>query len=707
MAKYIVFLLVCIQISVYGQNQESLEKPPVFESCSGQPFQNLKQCFKIALNKHVFENFEVPKIVEENSYRGSVKVLFEVDKEGNFLILYIDAIYDQLKTETNRVFESLPQIKPGTYNGNPTFYQYSVVINIPLTNFLDFESNISKSADSIPLKVNRFYDLNQASLNEFDAVNDSLVPFQNKEYSSQLNIPFTHSYYARFDAQMNAIGTNSHTASKPFLYADVQPYYNIEAKKNALAKDKSTWLGRKFWNEHLVQVQGEDYWFIVDPIFDLQVGKDTEADFNSTYNNTRGVLIQGGLGKKFNFYTTVFESQGRFAQYFNEYSESLKAFGPDPAIIPGRGIGKRFKSDSYDYPVAEAYLSYSPTDFLNVQFGYGKNFIGDGYRSILLSDVSSPHPFLKINTKFWKIKYTNTWMWLNDVRPEVVEDGAFLNKYMANHYLSWNVSKRLNIGLFESVIWDNSNGRGFDINYLNPIIFYRAIEFATGQAAGNAIIGLSSKYKWNNSFNIYGQFILDEFSLDDVTAGNKSWKNKFGYQLGVKYFNAFEVDNLLLQFEYNQVRPYTYSHNTIVLNYAHNNQPMAHLWGANFREAIVIGRYNYERWFADAKIIIGERGFDFNTADDSFNYGGNIFRTENDRVGNTNIRVAQGNTTAVFHAELQTGYILNPASNLRLFTNISYRNFDPQMATSTTIKSNTLWFSLGVRTDLFNWHIDF
>lgn len=707
MAKYIVFLLVCIQISVYGQNQEALEKPPVFDSCTNEPFQNLKQCFKNALNKHIFENFSTPDIVEANSYHGNIKVLFEVDNQGRFKVLYIDAIYDELKTETTRVFDALPQVEPGTYNGNPTFYQYSIIINIPLTSFSEFESSTVKATDAVPSKANRFYNLNEASLNEFDAVNDSLVSFQNQEYSSQLNIPFTHSYYARFDAQMNAVGTNSHTASKPFMYSDVQAYYNIEAEKNALVKDKSTWLGRKFWNEHMVQIEGKDYWFTIDPIVDLQVGKDTESDFNSTYNNTRGLLIQGGLGKNFNFYTSVFESQGRFAQYFNEFSESLKAFGPDPAIIPGRGIAKRFNSDAFDYPIAEAYLSYSPMNFLNVQFGYGKNFIGDGYRSLLLSDVASPHTFLKINTKFWKIKYTNTWMWLNDVRPEVVQDGAFLNKFVASHYLSWNVSKRLNIGLFESVIWDNRNGRGFDVNFLNPIIFYRAIEFAAGQDAGNAIIGLSGKYKWNNSFNLYSQLIIDEFSISDVTGGNKSWKNKFGYQLGVKYFNAFKVDNLLLQFEYNQVRPYTFSHNSIVLNYAHNNQPMAHLWGANFREAIIIGRYNYNRWFADAKLIIGERGFDFNNGEDNFNYGGNIFRSENDRVGDTNIRVAQGNKTTVFHGELQTGYILNPASNLRLFTNISYRNFDPQEETLSTKRSNTLWFSLGVRTDLFNWHIDF
>lgn len=693
---------------LFAQNIESLEKPPVFEGCELVEPTQLKTCFRQELIRKIKQNFTVPDALQKNNFKGTVKVLFEVNKVGVFKFIYADAVDESLKAEARRVFDNLPKVQPGLYNGKPTFYQYSIVINIPLIEEIFEQTPLVVESKNEAPALNQYYNLNPEILKEFDAVNDSLVPYQSLQTSSQLNIPFTHSYYARFDANMNAVGTNSHTASKPFLFADVKPYYNIEAERAALAKEKSSWLGRKFWNENLVQVQGEDYWFTIDPIFDLQVGKDTKADFSSTFNNTRGLLIQGGLGKKFNFYTSVFESQGRFAQYFNEYAESLRGFGPDPAIIPGRGIAKRFKTSAYDYPVAEAYLSYSPAEFLNVQFGYGNNFIGDGYRSLLLSDVSSPHPFLKLNTSFWKIKYTNTWMWLNDVRPEVVVDKAFLSKYMANHYLSWNVSKRLNLGLFESVMWDNSNGRGFDINYLNPIIFYRAIEFATGQGAGNALIGLSGKYKFNNAVNAYGQFILDEFSLNDVTAGNQSWKNKFGYQLGVKYYNAFKVDNLMLQFEYNQVRPYTYSHNTIVLNYAHNNQPMAHLWGANFREVILIGRYNYERWFADAKIIIGERGFDFNTEDNNLNYGGNIYRSENDnRFGNTNIKVAQGNTTSVFHTELQTGYILNPSSNLRLFTNISYRNFDPLQETTTTIRSNTLWFTVGVRTDLFNWHIDF
>ena len=696
----LLFLLSCLNQS-WAQDQTEFEKPPVFPQCETESIDKLRSCFYQNLSQLIYDNFEVPEIVNEENYTGDMVVLFEVDAEGNFVVLYVDAIYDELKTAARLVFAELPKIQPATYNGQPTYKQYSYTISIPLV------APGTTSEDSQNNESNEISEIGRRAKSEIDSINATIVPYENKEFKSQLNIPFTHQFYARFDRQLNSVGSNSHTASKPFIYEEVSQYYDFEKANEELQKNVSSWGGRKLFNERFVTLQGKDYWFTIDPIFDLQVGKDSEADFNSTFNNTRGVYVQGGLGNKLSFSASVYESQGRFAQYFNQYAESLKAFGPDPAIIPGRGIAKRFKDDAYDYPVAEAYLSYSPAKFINIQFGHGKNFIGDGYRSLLLSDVASPSPFLKLNTKFWKIKYTNTWMWLRDVRPEVTEDGAFLTKYMANHYLSWNVSKRFNLGLFESVMWTNSNDRGFDINYLNPIIFYRAIEFGTGQDAGNAIVGATGKYKWNDNINIYSQFILDEFSLSDIKGGDKSWKNKFGYQIGFKYFNAFKVNNLLLQIEYNRVRPYTYSHNTIVLNYGHNNQSMAHLWGANFSEAVIIGRYQYNRWFADAKFVIGKRGLDFNSESDSFAYGGDIFTSENNRPGDTGITVGQGNTANTFHAEFQGGYLVNPATNLKLFAYLSFRDFNPDAQTTTAFDSNTVWFSIGLRTDLFNWYFDF
>lgn len=697
---YILFF--CISNLLIAQDITN-EMPPVFAECESKTFESLQKCFDNEVFNILYSNYKVPESLVKDGYKGEVVILFEVDTSGVFRVMYVDAINKALKTEAKRVVKLFPKVKPATYNGNPTYKQYSIALKVPLKNQTITTQDLANKEN-----VNALTALELKAKAEFDSVKATIVPYTNKAFKSQLNIPFTHADYSRFDRAINLIGTNSHTAAKPFVYNDVSNYHDFEAEKIALLKEKTSWTGRKLWNEHLARVQSEDYWFVIDPIFDLELGKDTDADFGTTYNNTRGVNIQGGLGDNFSFSAQVYESQGRFPQYYNNYAESLAPADNSPAVIPGRGIAKRFKTDAYDYPVAEAYLSYTPAKFINIQLGLGKNFIGDGYRSLLQSDVASPYPFFKLNTKFWKIKYTNTYTFLKDVRPEVLgEDGAFLSKYIANHYLSWNVNKRLNIGFFESVIWANSNDRGFDFSYLNPIIFYRSIEFSTGQDAGNAIIGFSGKFKWSDNFNMYSQFIIDEFSLSDVKAGNKSWKNKFGYQIGAKYYNAFKVKNLNLQLEYNQVRPYVYSHNTIRLNYAHNNQPMAHLWGSNFRELVAIGRYRKGRWFGEAKFIIGERGFDFNNDTNNFNYGGDIFRDERDRPFDTGVEIGQGLNITSINASIQGGYLVNPASNLKLFANINYRNFNPEATGEESLKNSSVWFNLGLRTDLFNWYFDY
>uniref|UniRef100_UPI00404AA6E5 gliding motility protein RemB n=1 Tax=Flavobacterium sp. TaxID=239 RepID=UPI00404AA6E5 len=549
---------------------------------------------------------------------------------------------------------------------------------------------------------------NSNELKEFEEVAKSYKPFKNPQFKSNLNIPFSHLNYMVFDALINQVGSNNHTATKPYTYAEVSKYYDFEAVNQALLKDKSTYLGRKLWNENLVAIQGENYWFTMNPILDLRVGKDVGSESSSTFVNTRGVNIEGVLGEQLSFSASIFESQGRFADYYNVYAASLKPSGGNPAIIPGIGIAKEFKTDAFDFPMATANIKYTPSSFLSLELGYDRNFIGDGYRSLLQSDGASPYPFLKINTTFWKIKYTNTYMWLKDVRPEVTIDGTYATKYMASHYLSYNVTKRLNIGLFENVVWTNTNDRGFDANFVNPIIFYRAVEFSSSSKTGNAVLGFTSKYKWNNQVNFYSQFIIDEFSIGDVKASNKSWRNKFGYQVGVKYYDAFKVKNLLLQLEYNQIRPYVYSHSNPLTNYGHNNQSMGHTWGANFREIIGIARYFKGRYFGEAKLIYGQRGLDFNTGTNTFNYGGNIYLDyDDDRPFDTGVGIAQGNKVNVVIADVQLGYIVNPASNLKLFGSLIYRDFNPTTETVSVVKSNTTWFSLGIRSDLFNWYFDY
>ena len=695
--KILLFLLLGMQLSL-AQVKIS-EKPPVFEGCEDLDARKTEFCFYNKLQEFVFQNFEVPEVASKDEYKANIIVLFQVNDQGEFTVLHTNASYQEINQEINRVFSELPKVTPPVHNGNPTYAKYTLTIAIPLQEPVPF------SLDDSPEKP-IFVKTKDKPLTELDSI--VYHKFENPQLKSQLNIPFSHSYYAQFDRAMNQMGANNHTAQTPYTYAEVAKYYDLEKSYQDIYKNKSGWWGRKLWNESLVTIQGENYWFTMNPVLDLRLGKDFDSDVKYTYNNTRALQIQGALGKELHFSTVLYESQGRFADYYNEYAVSIRPSGGNPAVVPGIGIAKEFKEDSFDFPSADANLTYTPSEFINLQLGYGRNFLGDGYRSLLQGDGASPYPYFKINTTFWKIKYTNTYMWLKDLRDEVTVDRTYATKYMANHYLSWNVSNRLNIGVFESVVWTNSNERGFDMNFVNPIIFYRTVEFNSSSKSGNALLGLTSKFKINNEINLYGQFLIDEFSFNDVKAQDQSWKNKFGYQIGAKYYDAFGLENLLLQAEYNIVRPYVYSHSDPITNYAHNNQSMGHQWGGNFKEFIFVARYFKGRYFADAKVTVGKRGLDFNTEDDDYNYGGNIYLDyEENRPYDTGVKVGQGNTTKVFIGDIQVGYLINPSTNLKVFANVIYRNFDPTAETTNTFKQNSTWFTIGVRADLFNWYFDY
>lgn len=194
MKQLFLFIFVLTQSIVFSQTSDTYEKSPVFPGCESQPIENLKSCFNNKINTHIFNTLKVPQVAIDDEYKGDAKVLFEVDKEGAIHVLYVDAVYDELKDEVKRVFNELPKTIPGTYNGNPTYYQYSLAIKIPLVNPQEVTPQTAKETI---VDVKKTVDLNQVVSNEYDSINDNIVKYQKLEYKSQLNVPFTHTYYAR------------------------------------------------------------------------------------------------------------------------------------------------------------------------------------------------------------------------------------------------------------------------------------------------------------------------------------------------------------------------------------------------------------------------------------------------------------------------------------------------------------------------------
>jgi hypothetical protein len=272
-------------------------------------------------------------------------------------------------------------------------------------------------------------------------------------------------------------------------------------------------------------------------------------------------------------------------------------------------------------------------------------------------------------------------------------------KYAAMHHLDVGVTKWLNIGLFEGIIFGRKDH--FEFSYLNPIIFYRSIELQNG-SFDNSVIGLDAKANVAHRFQFYGQLLIDEFRLSEIKAGNGWWGNKYAVQVGGKYIDAFSIKNLDLQLEYNVVRPFTYSHSDSVANYTHYNQPLAHPLMANFSEVIAIARYQpAPKWLVKGEIMAYKQGRDSG----SQSYGSNIFLINQPpyRIGDYGYYVGSGWQTNVVYASLLVSYELKENLFLELFG--AQRKQETKTPPITSATSTT--FSLGVRWNIGRREFDF
>lgn len=423
----------------------------------------------------------------------------------------------------------------------------------------------------------------------------------------------------------------------------------------------------------LYHVEEEDFDLHVNPVLYLGAGVETAGD-ESTFINTRGVQVRGMVDKKLGFYTFIGENQVIFPEYVREKVS-------DEIVVPHEGFWKDFKDNGVDFFTARGYISFNATKHINLQFGHDRFKVGNGYRSMILSDYGPGYLFLKMNTRVWKLNYTNLFAELTaDVfgnASGLTGNDRYPSKYMSLHHLSVNISKKLNVGLFESVIFgvdSIGNSADFDIQYLNPIIFYRALEQHNG-SPDNVLLGLDFKWLAVNNVSLYGQLVLDEFLLENLTEDTGWWGNKYSFQLGGEYVNAFGVQNLDLQAETNISRPYTYSHSSPYGSYSHYRQPLAHPLGANFKEVVGIIRCQpFRTVTAEAKLVLAEYGSD----GEEENYGGNILLNNRTREMDYGNEIGQGVDNRLTYGSLSVSYMWK--HNLFIDLTHIYRKVDSDLA---------------------------
>ena len=410
------------------------------------------------------------------------------------------------------------------------------------------------------------------------------------------------------------------------------------------------------------------------PLVDASLIYDLDRSDPVRYKAGAGAWFDLDAGAKLNFH---FDAQG-WSERFPFYLDTLVR---STQVTPGEGYAYG-DAPNYSHYDLNGHVSWDPGKHFNLTLGKGRNSFGEGHRSLFLSSEAYSYPYLRITTSVWHIKYVNLFSQMNDIRGAKGDPGDFHRKYSSMHYLSWNASKRLNVALFEAIVWsagDSAYPRGFDINYLNPIIFYRPVEFNIG-SPDNALLGGAINVKVGRHTLIYTQVLLDEFLLKEVRAGDGWYANKQAAQVGVVSRNAFGVDGLMLRGEWNLVRPFMYTHSDTRQNYSHMGQPLAHPYGSNFQEAIAQAEWAHGRWLHSVRTSMAWLG-----SDTTFSQGNNIFRPESDRVLGPNgfsrdfgYRIGNAAGYTLFHGELRTGFLLDPSTGTCLDASWMFRMRTPE-----------------------------
>ncbi len=484
------------------------------------------------------------------------------------------------------------------------------------------------------------------------------------------------------------------------LNFDTVRHYTIKPYKKDYYKDvhfQNIFSENKLFNDNLLEIKNKNTDFILNPIITSSCYKDF-SDKRFFSDLRAGISVQSSYKNKLFISSDIFYSATEFPSYFDDL---INKFG----IIPHFGKYIKRTNSKIEFYSWTGDITYQANKYISLSGGRGKFFLGNGYRSLFLSDNSNAFPYVKAEVNIWKIKYLWMFTKLSDVNlSSGVNTNILYDKAAFLHYFSLNITKRINFDFFETVITNpyDSNGRhiSYDAVYFNPVIFYRPTEFYKG-TSDNSLMGIALNARLFKSTFLYSQFILDDIIISSLRDKSGWWGNKFGMQAGIKVYNVLNINGLFVRGEINAVRPYTYSHGEAYvnqgianLNYGNFRQELAHPFGANFAEGIALIRYVKGRFSAKVKIISAKKGEDIN---DTVSYGGNIYKSYRLRPDDYGIKFLQGEISNIRIFDLGFSYLINPEYGLLFNVGFYYRKKTNQF---TEEQSQIIYF--GLSTDIFN-----
>ena len=465
---------------------------------------------------------------------------------------------------------------------------------------------------------------------------------------------------------------------------------NYKNKMKELEFPKKNKLNDYLFNSHFLHKKAKDFTFFIDPILDLAIGEKSSED--ALVRMSKGFFAIINFKDRLEIGTSIYNGYEKSEKYIEDWTVNNRVF-------PGFG-GAKTNLEYLDYLSSSGYVNYKFSRYAKFSAGHGKNKIGEGYRSLFLSDAVHNYPYLRAEFSLWRFNYTALLAQFTRFDDPINSAGLRKKKNGVFHYLEARILDNLKLSFFESVIWtqDSLGTRGFEFNYLNPFVSLRPVEYALG-SPDNMVLGVGGKWVIKDRVKLYGQFVLDEFKLSELSEGNNWWGNKYGSQFGLDVHKLFNVKGLNFIIEYNSVRPFTYSHFDVTQSYSHLKQSLAHPAGANFREVVSFFHYRKKRWLTSLQMNYKEQGFEESI---DYSIGQDVNKSYEVRKDDYNNEIGQGINSKQLYSCLKFGYLINTKSNF--IFEISYINRHQKF--KSTFKNENQLF-IGFRTSFYNVYRDF
>lgn len=485
--------------------------------------------------------------------------------------------------------------------------------------------------------------------------------------------------YTRLRVERSGVGMQqgAHLGALPLLprHADLS---GVDGWSRDTAKYYYDFTAKLF-SEDLIELRRKGLHVVANALLDFSYGNEWRdqvqptRDIPGLFINSRGFMVAGLVGESVYFYSDFRENQARFPGYLDRFVDSL-------GVVPGQGRTKPFGDDGYDYNMSTGYVGFHASPWLAVQAGHGKQFIGHGRRSLLLSDNAFNYPFAKYRIRLWEGKVQYDWniallQSLDRMPRGSTPESLFQRKYATWTYVSFKLTPNAELGFYEAVTWPLFNPEQgtlpFDVAALNPIPFLHTLRLGLDDATRNALVGINAAYQPARWLRVYGQYMRDRAGAE-------------GYQAGFKMYNLW--NRLHLQCEGNTANVGAYSHPVPLQGFTHFAQPLAHPLGSGFTELFASLTYYHNRWYAHyrhlrALLADGPR---------------------DPLLPRTTTPAQTISPTDVDFHQVELAYVFNPKTNLQVYGGVTVRN----EAFLVQWNTNAFW-NFGLRTFLLDWHTEF